>query len=101
MQIRTGQMGALLLIFLAMSGPALAQDIDAKIKRLEELEARVDAKLKRLESLEARLESRLETGVQPVAFGSQAPALANGHTAAAIGMASAAATGSPAPWTFL
>lgn len=42
MQIRTGHIAVLLLIFLAMSGPALAQDIDAKITRLEELDARME-----------------------------------------------------------
>ncbi len=99
MQIRTGQMAVLLLIFLAMSGPAVAQDIDAKIKRLEGLEARLDAKLRRLESLEARLESRLEMGIQPVAAQALIPVVANGHVAAAtsIGMASAVAAGAGAP----
>jgi opacity protein-like surface antigen len=72
-------------------------DLDAKIKRLEALEARVDGKLKRLESLEVRLESRLETGVQPVAFSTQTPVLANGNVAAAIGMTSALAAGAGAP----
>ncbi len=47
---------------------ALAQDIDAKIKRLEKMEARIDAKLKKLEAMEARLEVRL----QPVAAQSRA-----------------------------
>jgi len=99
MQIRTGQMAVLSLIFLAMSGTALAQDINAKIKRLEELEARIDAKLRRLESLEARLESRLEMGIQPVAAQAQIPVVANGHVAAAasIAMASAVAGGPGAP----
>ena len=69
MQKRAGRMGVILLTFLAfMSGPALADDIDAKIKRLEELEARIDAKIRRLEGMEARLETRL----QPVAARSEA-----------------------------
>jgi hypothetical protein len=74
--------GFLLLIFSGVfAGPASAQgEIDAKMKQLEELEARIDAKLKRLENLEARLESRLETGVQPIAARPQGPlaAPANG-----------------------
>jgi len=65
MQIRTGQMAVLLLIFLAMSGPAVAQDIDAKIKRLEELEARIDAKIRRLEEMEAKLETKLQRASVP------------------------------------
>ncbi len=65
MQIRTGQMAVLLLIFLAMSGPALAQDIDAKIKRLEELEARIDAKIRKLEEMEAKLDVRLQPAAAP------------------------------------
>lgn len=60
--------GFFLLGFLGwMPHKAMAQDIDAKIQKLEQLEARVDAKLKRLENLEARLEARLEMGVQSVA----------------------------------
>lgn len=65
MQIRTGQMAVLLLIFLAMSGPAVAQDIDAKIKRLEDLEARIDAKIKKLEEMEATLDVRLQRASAP------------------------------------
>ena len=45
---------------------AADRDIDAKIKRLEQFEAKVDVKLKKLENLEARLEARLEPEVQPV-----------------------------------
>jgi hypothetical protein len=90
-----GSVAAGLFLLAASSMGALAQstgqDLDAKIKKLEEIEARVDAKLKKLENLEARLESRLEAGVQPVAAHSQAPAASgNGSGAAAIGMASAA-----------
>jgi hypothetical protein len=44
---------------------AQSQDIDARIQKLEQLEARVDAKLRRLEEMEARLETKL----QPVAAG--------------------------------
>ena len=99
MHIRTGQTAVLLLIFFAMSGPALAQDIDAKIKRLEELEARIDTKLRRLESLEVRLESRLESGVQPIAAQTQAPvsSIGNGAGAASIVMGSAVAAGAAPP----
>ncbi len=52
------------LSLLSQGAMAQSQDVDARIQKLEQLEARVDAKLKRLESLEARLEARLETGVQ-------------------------------------
>ena len=65
MQIRTGQLAVLLLIFLAMSGPAVAQNIDAKIKRLEDLEARIDAKIKKLEEMEAKLDVRLQRASAP------------------------------------
>ena len=66
-----------------ISREAAGQDIDAKIKKLEELEARLDAKLERLEKLEkldalqARIDAKLkrleeidrelESGLQPVA----------------------------------
>jgi opacity protein-like surface antigen len=85
----------LLIISSVWPNGATAQDIDAKIKKLEEIEARVDAKLKKLESLEARLEARLEAGVQPAALASGSPTYSNGNGsgAAAIGMASAAAAG--------
>lgn len=64
MQKRAGQIAVVGLTFLAlMSGPASADDIDAKIKRMEEIEARIDAKIRKLEEIEARLEVRL----QPVA----------------------------------
>jgi hypothetical protein len=88
----------LLAIATGWTNAAVAQDIDAKIKKLEEIEARVDAKLKKLESLEARLESRLEAGVQPAALRSGDPAYSNGNGsgAAAIGMASASAAGGAA-----
>ncbi len=60
--------GFLCLTFVVLTPhAALAQDIDAKVKRLEALEARIDAKLKRLEDLEARLEARLEMRPQSVA----------------------------------
>jgi len=59
------------LSLLSQGAMAQSQDVDARIQKLEQLEARVDAKLKRLESLEARLEARLETGVQPVAARSE------------------------------
>ena len=36
---------------------AADRDIDAKIKRLEQLEAKVDVKLKKLENLDVRVES--------------------------------------------
>ncbi len=40
MQKRAGRMGVVLLTFLALiTAPALADDIDAKIKKLEEMEA--------------------------------------------------------------
>lgn len=62
-------LGFFLFTFLTfMTAPASADDIDAKIKRLEELEARIDAKIRRLEGMEARLEARL----QPVATRSEA-----------------------------
>ena len=98
-----GSVAAGLFLLAVSSVGALAQskdqDLDAKIKKLEEIEARVDAKLKKLENLEARLESRLEAGVQPVAVRSQVPAGSNGggSSAAAIAMASAAAAGGAAP----
>lgn len=76
---------ALFLVGLLGSKPpeATGQDINAKIKKLEELEARLDAKLERLEKLEkldalqARIDAKLkrleeidrqfESGLQPVA----------------------------------
>ena len=59
--MRTMLIGFSLLAFLAlMSHQAMAQDIDAKIKKLEEMEVRIDAKLRKLEEMEARLEARLE-----------------------------------------
>lgn len=62
-------LGFFLFTFLTfMTAPASADDIDAKIKRLEELEARIDAKIRRLEGMEARLDARL----QPVAARSEA-----------------------------
>src|SRR5919106_610711 len=68
------------------------QDIDAKLKKLEELEGRVDAKLKRLEGIEARLEARLELEVQPVVARVQDPLASsgNGHGIASAGVTSAA-----------
>lgn len=50
-----------LVFFGSMLHEAVAQDIDAKIKKLEEIEARLDAKLKKLEEVEARLDMRLES----------------------------------------
>jgi len=81
-----------------MTAPASADDIDAKIKRLEELEARVDAKLKRLENLEARLEARLETGVQPIAARSESVVgpSENGMRGMRGGVVSASASGGAA-----
>lgn len=79
------------------------QDVDAKLKRLEELEARVDAKLKRLETLETRLEARLETGVQPIAARSGSESVAGSSVNGAQGVhataiaASAAAGASTRP----
>jgi hypothetical protein len=58
---------SLLALLILMPIGVLGQDTDDKIKRLEELEARIDAKLKRLEELEARLEARLEMRPQTVA----------------------------------
>jgi hypothetical protein len=52
---------------------AADRDIDAKIKRLEQFEAKMDVKLKKLENLEARLEARLEPEVQPVVARVQDP----------------------------
>jgi hypothetical protein len=71
---------------------AADRDIDAKIKRLEQLEAKVDVKLKKLESLEARLEARLEPEVQPVVARVQDPLASsgNGHGIASAGVTSAA-----------
>ena len=68
------------------------QDIDAKLKKLEELEGRVDAKLKRLEGIEARLEARLELEVQPVVARVQdsLASSGNGHEIASAGVTSAA-----------
>lgn len=71
---------------------AADRDIDAKIKRLEQLEAKVDVKLKKLESLEARLEARLEPEVQPVVARVQDPLASsgNGHGIVSAGVTSAA-----------
>ena len=71
---------------------AADRDIDAKIKRLEQLEAKVDVKLKKLESLEARLEARLEPEVQPVVARVQdtLASRGNGHGIASAGVTSAA-----------
>jgi hypothetical protein len=94
-----GSVAAGLFLLVISSVGALAQskdqDLDAKIKKLEEIEARVDAKLKKLENLEARLESRLEAGIQPVAAHAQMPARStgNGSGAAGIGLAAAAGAG--------
>lgn len=53
--------GFFLLAFLGlMPYEAMAQDIDARIKRLEELEARIDAKIRKLEEMEVRLDVRLQ-----------------------------------------
>ncbi len=61
-------LSASLMICLAfMPSQVPAQNIDAKIKSLEQLESRIDAKLKRLDELEARLEARLARTPQPVA----------------------------------
>ncbi len=66
MQKRAQQMGFILFTFLAfMTVPALADDIDAKIKRLEEIEARIEVKIRKLEEMEARLEARLQPVVAP------------------------------------
>ena len=70
----------------SLSRDAAGQDIDAKIKKLEELEARLDAKLERLEKIEkldalqARVDAKLkrleefdrqlDSGLQPVAVSS-------------------------------
>ncbi len=65
---RNPWLGFLLLTLMALMPRAVvAQDFDSKIKKLEELEARIDAKLKKLEELEVRLEARLKTELRPVA----------------------------------
>jgi len=92
-----GSVAAGLFLLAVSSAGSMAQskdqDLDAKIKKLEEIESRVDAKLKKLEYLEARLESRLEAGVQPVSAHAQMPAHSNGNGASAAGIAMASAAG--------
>lgn len=69
-------------------------DVDARIKTLQELEARLDAKLKRLDALEARLEARLDGPPQVVRAATTAPAYVNGAAPlAAAGAATATASG--------
>lgn len=95
MQKRSVQTGFILFTFLVfMTVPALAEDTDAKIKRLEEVEARIDAKIRKLEEMEARLDAKL----QPVA--TQTPALvgvsADGVRGMPLGAASASVAGTAA-----
>lgn len=76
--------GFFLLAFLGlMPYEAMAQDIDARIKRLEELETRIDAKIRKLEEMEVRLEARL----QPVAAQTQAVATVPGDGMKAMPLA--------------
>ena len=55
-----------MLAFLGlMSHETIAQDMDAKIKKLEEIEARIDAKLKKLEEMEGRIDAKFQAVAAP------------------------------------
>ena len=89
-------LSASLMICLAfMPSQVPAQNIDAKIKSLEQLESRIDAKLKRLDELEARLEARLATTPQPVAARGPGgvPAGGNGQVSMPTGIMTGSAAG--------
>lgn len=95
---------ATLLLFMSVfiaAGSAYGQeDIDNKIKKLQELEARVDAKLQKLEKLEARLEARLNEDQPQVVRATATSGSAgyvNGSATAAVGMAGAAAMSAAQP----
>lgn len=82
---------ASMLIFFVGSGYVGAQsDVDAKLKALQELEARIDAKLKRLDNLESRLEARLEGSPQLIAA-TNPPTYVNGSSMASVTMGGAVA----------
>jgi hypothetical protein len=66
---------------------AAAQDgIDAKIKRLEDIEARIDAKLQKLEEMEARIETRLQpvSAPAPDVVGAAAGGMPHGMPSARV-----------------
>lgn len=86
------------LLTLTLTGAASAQsDIDARIRDLQELEARIDAKLKKLDALEARLEERLDGSPQLIRAAAVTPAYVNGASAAPVALGGAAAAAAAAP----
>lgn len=80
----------------SMGSAAAHSDVDAKLKTLQELEARIDAKLKRLDVLESRLEARLEAAPQLISA-STPPVQVNGAINAALTMGGAAAAAASVP----
>lgn len=72
-------------------------EVDAKIKALQDLEARIDAKIKRLDSLEARLEARLDGPPQLMTASTTSAGYVNGASVAALPIAGAAAAAAGAP----
>jgi hypothetical protein len=92
--------GFSLLGFLAwMPYEVAAQEIDAKIKKLEEIEARIDAKIKKLEEMEARVEMRLQQVSAPTAVPVAGGVIAKGDNGARglpLGMPSASIAGAVA-----